>query len=401
MKLNRLEKIYFYICTAGFAMPILPSLLRNIIIVGIAVMTILCFFDKRTKITINFKLAIMGSALYLLYGISLFYTENLDLGIKKLETAASLILLPLFFSGMPDKVKNSLRSRIPVFFSIFITSVALAFIIFFCIFWEHYGVSLFQHFPTVIDKDLGPYNIHPIYLSMHGAIAILMSLHLLTHTKSAKEIAFLIICNIIIAAFMLILIKKGPILSLVIAGFYYVISAGNTKTWTVLGIVGVMFASAIIMHPKVNSKFSELLRIGAEDNIEMSSTNIRMEIYKCGKGIIPQAGMLGFGVGDAREKLLDCYQETNGNLALYKYNSHNQYLSIILRAGFIGLIFFAIYMIYLLFGLIKVNGHIAVSIIVFYLLVMFSENILERENGVVYFSYLSAFLFVAFTGFKK
>ncbi|WP_146126764.1 O-antigen ligase family protein [Nonlabens agnitus] len=258
-------------------------------------------------------------------------------------------------------------------------------------------MSLFQHFPTVIDNDLGPYNIHPIYLSMHGAIAILMSLHLLSRTKSAKVIIILIVSNIIIAAFMLILIKKGPILSLIIAGLYYVISAGNSKTWTVLGLIALIFASVIIIHPKVNSKFSELLKIGAQDNSVMSSTNIRMEIYKCGKEIIPQAGILGFGVGDAREKLLDCYIETNENLALYKYNSHNQYLSIILRAGFLGLLLFAMYIIFLILGLKKNKGYIAISLILFYLLVMFSENILERENGVLYFSYFSAFLYVAFT----
>lgn len=395
--MNKLETGFYYLCIAGFSLPLLPNFIRNVIIALLVLMTILGLLDKQTRTTRNFKLVFLGASLYAIYLFSLLYTNNIEVGVKKIETGLSLALFPFVYSFIPVKTLAKLKSNLSVLFSIYVGCVLISLILFFAIFLDHYGSSLFQHFPTVINKDLGPYNIHPIYLSMHGGIAILFSLYLLSKSKRVITTLCIIISSLIIVAFMLVLIKKGPILSLVIAGAYYVFEIKSKKAWVVLGVLSIVFATVIILHPKVNSKFSELLRIGDEDNKEMTSTNIRLTIYNCGKQLIPEAGLFGYGVGDAKDVLMNCYSKTNTELKIHEYNSHNQYLSIILRAGFLGLACFVCYILFILFNLKKQNGFIAIAIILFYILVMFSENILERENGVVYFSFFTTVLFVIFT----
>ena len=73
-------------------------------------------------------------------------------------------------------------------------------------------------------------------------------------------------------------------------------------------------------------------------------------------------------------------------LAANSYNSHNQYISLILNVGFLGLLIFFAFLLYNITRSLKSGVYITVAIIVFYCIVMFSENILERQDGVMYFS---------------
>jgi Ca2+/Na+ antiporter len=54
--------------------------------------------------------------------------------------------------------------------------------------------------------------------------------------------------------------------------------------------------------------------------------------------------------------------------------------------GFMGLLIFLSFVLYNINRSLKSGVFITVAIIVFYCIVMFSENILERQNGVLYFS---------------
>jgi len=68
------------------------------------------------------------------------------------------------------------------------------------------------------------------------------------------------------------------------------------------------------------------------------------------------------------------------------YNAHNQYLS----SWLIGGLFSFLALVFLLgrnfFLSVKHNNHLLFLVVTFYMIVMFTENILEREDGVIFFS---------------
>lgn len=394
---DKLDNLIYYLCFVAFLFPLLPSFLRNVVMGLLFLSVLVNHFSSKEKKGINYKLLFLGSSLYFTYLISLLWTDNLDLGFKKLSTALPLLLLPVTLSLLSQDLINRLRIKLHYLLGTYIISVLLSFVIFFLIFLEHYGYSLFQHYPTVINKDLGPYNIHPIYMSMHGAVSIILSLYLLHKIKyNSWLLLSIILIDIIIVCFMLILIKKGPIISMIVASGYLVLALKNKRIVMVLSILSAILISVIIFQPKVNRKFSELLHINSSDKTELTSTNIRLIIYDCGRYLVPEAGLFGFGVGDTRQELLDCYETKNTQLVESKFNSHNQFLSIILRSGFLGLICYLLFLFYLIMKSHFTKSYLVIAVLVFYILVMLSENILERENGVVYVSFMTLMLFVLF-----
>jgi O-antigen ligase len=189
------------------------------------------------------------------------------------------------------------------------------------------------------------------------------------------------------------MIKKGPIVALIIVAAYLISMFKNKKLYVVFGLGVFGLLSVIIFNPKVNERFSELLQVQDADSLMTNSTNIRYSIFKCATSVIPNAGIFGYGIGDGKNQLVDCYKEDVQFLAINKYNSHNQFLGIILNVGYLGLLIFAVFLLYHLIRAFYNKNYLFIALLLFYCIVMFSENILERENGVLYFSFfLNLFL---------
>ncbi|GAK92466.1 hypothetical protein JCM19298_2954 [Nonlabens ulvanivorans] len=201
--------------------------------------------------------------------------------------------------------------------------------------------------------------------------------------------------DLVLILFLLIMIKKGPILGLVMIMSLLVVLFKNRNLWIFYGSIVTIVIGVIIFHPKVNSKFSELLEINKNNHDELSSTNIRMKIYDCAVDITSDAGIFGFGLGDGKNQLVNCYVEKEAfALSDSQYNSHNQYLGFILNIGYLGLIFFLLFVGIRLIKAYSNKNYLALAVVLFYCIVMFSENILEREQGVIFFSFFANLLFL-------
>jgi O-antigen ligase len=183
------------------------------------------------------------------------------------------------------------------------------------------------------------------------------------------------------------MIKKGPIIALILVAAYLVLMFKNKNLYIVFGLGLTGLVATIILNPKVNERFSELLQVKNADASLTNSTNIRYSIYQCVTSVVPDAGMFGYGIGDGKNKLVECYQEDAQFLADNRYNSHNQFLGIILNVGYLGLLFFALFLLYHLIRAFYKKNYLFIAILLFYCIVMFSENILERENGVLFFAF--------------
>jgi O-antigen ligase len=122
-----------------------------------------------------------------------------------------------------------------------------------------------------------------------------------------------------------------------------------------------------------------------------NSTNIRYSIYKTSFLLIKSSPFIGYGIGDFNDQLKIEYKKNNYFLLSKEYNSHNQYLSFLLIGGF-PLLFLYLYFLYYNINLsISNENYLLIVVLSFYSIVMLSENILERENGVIFFSFLINF----------
>ena len=377
-----------------FALPIIPSPVRPTCIILFVIGSILssCYSPQQFR----WRYFLLNASVFIVYLVSLIYSEDINYGFRKIETGASLIVFPLIFSLISTRHLNYIFENIYKFMWIFITTVLIANLAFFIKFYTHYNfVDSLQHFPNIIRSDVFGWNIHPIYLSMHIAIAIIFSLFLIKKGLSVKNMIILLLMDLVLILFLLIMIKKGPILGLVMIMSLLVLLFKNRNLWIFYGAIITVVIGVIIFHPKVNSKFSELLEINKNNHDELTSTNIRMKIYDCAVDITSEAGIFGFGLGDGKNQLVNCYVEKEAfALSDSQYNSHNQYLGFILNIGYLGLILFLLFVGIRVIKAYSHKNYLALAVVLFYCIVMFSENILEREQGVIFFSFFANLLFL-------
>jgi hypothetical protein len=86
-------------CSGNDRIPQIVCALSLFLLVGIVVAGIV---KKELRFRWNFPATIF-IALYLCYGIGVFFTDYLDLGLKALEYKLSLLLFPFVFSFVPKK----------------------------------------------------------------------------------------------------------------------------------------------------------------------------------------------------------------------------------------------------------------------------------------------------------
>ena len=368
-----------------FALPLFPSNLKpyNIAFFGLVIL----FINRKNDFTFDFKSFFINSSIYLLMILSLLYSENLHYAFKKLETMASLIIFPMIFSLYPQTMIKKLQHNRNRYMIVFFGSVLLFNAISFIYHLGHHKSMIFIHYPTLNRIAQGAFNIHPIYLSMHICIALLFSFFIIIEVKSNYKKAVLIFLDFLLIGFLFILIKKGPVIVLGITFLLFLLFQRNKRLLYVGLAIMVINLVVISSIPEYREKFSELTKV---DNVEtggITSTNIRYNIYKSSIKKIIESPLIGFGVGDHKDELLESLKKDSPILYEGKYNSHNQYISFTLSMGLIGLLTFLCFLCYNLTLAIRYDNQVLILLLIFYGLTMSFENILEREDGVIYFSF--------------
>ena len=127
----------------------------------------------------------------------------------------------------------------------------------------------------------------------------------------------------------------------------------------------------------------------------MAYNEVKETVKKCSVDLVPKAGFWGYGIGDGKKELMSCYAQYNSDLETISYNSHNQYLSILIHTGFLGILAFGITMFVLLFMGLNSKNYLGIAFLILFGMFMTAENILERQHGVIYFSLLINFLFAS------
>ena len=181
-------------------------------------------------------------------------------------------------------------------------------------------------------------------------------------------------------------------MSFIISWVIFIIINSNKKTMALLLVVAFSFLTIVIVFkytPDTVKRFKEIVDEKSYTKVErFSSTSIRYAIYNCSIEKASNNLFLGYGIGGANKELKNCYLKTSDVLVGVNYNSHNQFLATILRVGIIGFILFLISLIFNLRLFFLNNDYFAFCMLLMFILFMLTENILDRQNGVILFSFL-------------
>ncbi len=162
------------------------------------------------------------------------------------------------------------------------------------------------------------------------------------------------------------------------------------------GITNVDYQEKGNIGMRIHQVLWELYQYQKTGNPSGHSVSQRLEFWKAATGIIENNLIAGVGTGDAHKAFQKQYIVMETKLShRWRLRAHNQYLSIAVSFGCIGLAWFLFTLIYPLIWQIRKNDVLYVSFSIISMMSMLTEDTLETQAGVTFFAlFTSLFLFV-------
>lgn len=132
------------------------------------------------------------------------------------------------------------------------------------------------------------------------------------------------------------------------------------------------------------------------NNPNGGSLSQRIEYTRASFHLISQHPWFGVGTGDVPKAFAQTYDEINSPLTeAFRFRAHNQFLTIAVAFGLVGLVFFLIVLFYPLCSSRKRHTYIYIVFLCIMLLSMFPEDTLETQAGASLFAFFEALLLFA------
>jgi len=185
-------------------------------------------------------------------------------------------------------------------------------------------------------------------------------------------------------------------------GFVLIILIGKvSKKHVALLMSGILLfiLTMTAVFPKVLKRFNSITNLeykydnpnpinhfnGEIKDENWNGLNTRLAIWNCAIEEIKKKPIFGDGLGDVQESLMKNYEEKNFILARERnHNTHNQYLDILMSNGILGFIIFFTFLVFLFLKAIKERNWLLLGIVFTFALACLTENILNRNQGIVF-----------------
>lgn len=154
------------------------------------------------------------------------------------------------------------------------------------------------------------------------------------------------------------------------------------------GIAGKPYLNASGLELRMLKVLYELNNYREGANPSGHSVAMRIEFLKTGIHIFKKYPLLGTGTGDVPHEFEAAYNETNNELSSkYRYRAHNQFLTIALTFGIPGLSLFILCFVFSVRTANRLQNKFFILFIIHAALSMISEDTLETQIGVTFFSF--------------
>lgn len=341
--------------------------------------------------------------------IGLSNTENLDLGLFMVEKRLSLAVFPLLFLSIKSRFKTSNLIDVVVLGGV---SSVLG-----CIIQSVYLYSTGVGGTELFYSDLLAYPLYgqAVYLAfMINTWLLLIGVQV--YRKEGvlgknKLLLFSIIPFLLVVHFLLAS-RMSMLVLLMVAGVAFVgwgikkLGLVKSSVIVVASIIGIGLLT--IVFPKSLNRFrdidkfsydyenkSPLNHFNAEhDAKNWTGITARLAIWNSIVEDLDELPINGYGSGDVEGQLLKQYEKRNFYLALENnFNTHNQYFDYLLSTGFIGVGILILSLLALFIYYLRVQNYPAAIFIVILALTMMTENIFNRNMGIVFAGYIGSLLF--------
>ena len=365
---------------------LLPNKVKEVPFILLLAYSLLIF--KKNKF--NTKLFLFFTLYFTANLLSLFYSQDLNCGLSKLGGTLSFLYIPFSFVVLSNSETNlnlfSLKK-----WSFYFNGSSFIFLIVFISYFLFQQVPIsYNNVRTILEK-IPLIGIHPIYLSILSVLGMLLSFFLFNEHK--KTSSFFIVSQL---SLLIISGTRSTIVIFIIIAFTLILMSQLNKSLKFLILIFSVLLITMFFYQDTDFKkrFREIILPVSYSKVNLNnSTSVRNAIWRCSIIEIQKSNIfIGNGIGDVPTKLKECYDCNYPELD-ESYNSHNEYFSIILGMGGVGLLsIFSLMFYFIRHAIIHKNKYLVV-LMFFYLYMFAFENILERKWGILPFLFFSFFVF--------
>lgn len=384
---------------------ILMSYLVSYAILSISTFLFLVFFfiDRKqnlklkwTKIKSN-KIILFYAIYFICQCIGLIYSSNLDYGLRRVNTSLPILFLPAIIYA--EKFNKDLFNKLLRLLRLYVILFFLLFLIIH-VFIDGRSINVFGLY--LLTEKLG---ISQFYIVFILLIPLLYTLNDLLEKKNILLNSFFLT---IILLLILLLSNKTAVLMLLIIFIIKIINHFKGRNTffklSVLFLITMLLASITYNITGVRNKF-EIMFKSTDFDIEIIKTKNKVTFTKntlehrllinyISIREISKNLPFGVGTGDYQDVLNQKYKEVHFKLGIQqKFNNHNQYISEALKTGILGFFVFIILLVYLFKAAIYKNQYYFIVLLLFSIGCFF-ESYLDRQHGVIIFSFIIPLLYV-------
>jgi len=390
------NKISYYLLLAFLVTLPFDRIYSELSLIGLLLHTLL---HPATDKKLSFRWAgWLICCLYLLMVVGALYAPRWGDAERQLEKQLAILLFPViaWFSRL-DWGRVWWRWLKGFAFSCFFTVVYLDMCALVSIHEQGLGLRAMLSPDFLNHAFTAPLDLHATYLAMYVAIALVVFIQM---AVGGQRLLYGLISLILLVAVVqlasravclaVLLLLNGVVPWLLLRG------KARKVGLVVFLSVSLIAGTVVVVNKNLNSRYlvslkQDVQRVrGLEEDPEP-----RMVRWGCAWELIRQSPWVGYGTGAEVPKLKERYYAHQLTISYtHELNAHNQYLSYCLNAGLPGGLMYA--------GILIVGGIIAFrrrdiflsSFLVIVVIVSLSENILDMNKGIFFFScFFTLFLY--------
>ena len=380
--------------------PLLPVKLLGLPVILFFIVSIISFILDRNK-KLDYRKFLIAISPYFLFFISALYSEDIGLGIKKItEARLSLFVVPLSFFLLSKKSINIVKLQVFNFKLIYVASSFLMSIIYLCYlpFVVESNNPSFR-FPTGFffksaAANMPYWYLEPVYFSFIITIAFVFLSNLYNNNKI--KIFYFIIISIVYFSVLFLMVSKLALIFIAIFVLWLLFyKIKNIKQRVIIISLLLITLYPIYRIPSVKYEIEEIQyfikgKKRAKDDPNDKRSRITESSFELIKKINP---VFGTGIGDVQRDLNKVYKEKKyKDLLKKKYDVHNQFISMYLGGGVIGVIVLFIYLFILIRLSINNRQVFFLWICIFFIMQMCTETVLERQLPVIIMSFITSII---------
>jgi O-antigen ligase len=202
----------------------------------------------------------------------------------------------------------------------------------------------------------------------------------------------LLICGIIQLSSKSIVLILFVVINIVLP--YYLLSSKSRQRFMLTGFsVSAMVVVAVLSLSTFRERYVKLFKDDlSTDKTELRNSDTRLERWRVAAERIKAKPLLGYGSGSEIGLLKDdFYNAKLYSSYLHGLNAHNEYISLLIKSGLWGLLLYLLTLIYGFKACIKKRDVVFTGFMLVIAVVSFSENILDVDKGVMFYSFFFSF----------